>query len=124
DRGREPFDMPPQRLNTCGRVLLLLLNPLELMTTMLTGGPDFLRDQLRLCESPLEPLHIVIDLPHSFAHTTEPGLLAGLLCYPLCELRFAGAHFMIKPLRFRQALLCITRQCVDPLGQISQHMLE
>ena len=124
DRGREPLDMAHQRLNACDRILLLLLNPLEIMMTMLTGCPDFLRHQLRLRESLLEPLHIVIDLPHPFAHTTEPGFLAGLLRHPLCKLRFAGAHLLLKPLRFRRASLRITHQCIDPLGQISQHMLE
>ena len=84
---------------------------------MLTGRPDFLRHQLRLCESLLKPLHAVIDLLHSLAHTTEPGFLAGLLRYPLRKLRFTGAHFMIEPLRFRRASLRITRQCIDPLGQ-------
>ena len=94
------------------------------MTTVLTGGPDFLRHQLRFRESLLEPLHIVIELSHPFSHTTEPRFLGGFLRHPLCKLRFAGAHVMIEPLRFRQASLRITRQCIDPLGQISQYMLE
>ena len=72
----------------------------------------------------MKPLHVAINLPHPFAHTTEPGFLAALLPEPLCELRFAGAHLLLKPLRFRRASLRITHQCIDPLGQISQHMLE
>ena len=31
---------------------------------------------------------------------------------------------MIKPLPFRRTPLRITHQCLDPQGQISQHMLE
>ena len=116
--------MARQRLNACDRVLLLLLNPQEIMMAMLTGCPDSLRHQLCFCESLLEPLHAVINLPHPFTHTTEPGFLAGLLRHPLCKLRFAGAHFLIEPLHLRRASLRITHQCIDPLSKISQHMLE
>ena len=59
--------MARQRLNARDRVLLLLLNPQEVVMAMLTGCPDSLRHQLRLCKSLLEPLHVVINLPHPFA---------------------------------------------------------
>ena len=39
DRGREPIDMPHQRLDTRDPILLLLLNSLEIAMTMLTGCP-------------------------------------------------------------------------------------
>src|SRR6266850_5668251 len=94
------------------------------MMAMLTGCPDSLRHQLCLCKSLLEPLRVVINLPHPFAHTTEPGFLACLLREPLCELRFAGARFMIEPLHLRRASLRITHQYIDPLIEIPQHMLE
>jgi hypothetical protein len=123
DRRREPLDMLRQRFNARDRVLLLLLNPLEITMTMLTGCPGFLRQQLRLCKSLLEPCR-VINLPRPLAHTTEPGFLAGLLRHPLCKLRFDGARFMIKPLHFHQASLRIAHQRLNSQSQVSQRMLE
>ena len=91
---------------------------------MLAGCPDVLRCQLCFCTSLLKPLRILINLPNPFAHTGEPGFLAGLLRHPLCKLRLAGTDFLIEPLRFCQATLRISRQCIEPLGQVSQHVLE
>ena len=116
--------MARQRLNAYDRVLLLLLHTEKIVMAMLTGCPDSLRHQLCLCKSLLEPLHVVINLPHPFAYTTEPGFLAGFLRHPLCKLCFAGAHFLLKPLHIRRASLHITQQCIDPLIEIFLHMLE
>ena len=100
--------MARQRLDACGRFLLLLLHTEKIVMTMLTGCPNPLRHQLRLCESLLELLHAVINLHHPFAHTAEPGFLAGFLRYPLCKLRFAGARFLLKPLHLLRASQRIT----------------
>jgi hypothetical protein len=101
-----------------------LLDPQEVVMVMLTGCPDSLRRQLRFRESLLETLHSVINPPHSLANMTEPGFLTGLLPEPLRKLPFTGTNFLIESLHLSRASLSITRQCVDPLGEISQYILE
>ena len=70
-------------------------------------------------------LHALIDLPHACSNApANVVFLTVLFRDPLCQLRLSRIELLFQPLSFREPRCSITHQCVDSLGQITQHMLE